>query len=116
MLPPITVIYDGACLLCTRSINWVKKEVAVVALDFHTTDLSKFGLTKQQCEKSVYVLQGESKYAGADAVSYLLKLRGNKVLALLLKSSGPLGRGAYRWVASHRSSPLVRVLSWLLRD
>jgi len=114
VIPPVTVIYDGACRLCIRSVNWVKKEVSVVALDFHTTDLSKFGLTKQQCEKSVYVLVGDIKYAGADAVSYLLKLRGNKVLALLLKSSGPLGRGAYRWVANHRSSPVVRILSRLL--
>jgi len=115
VIPPVTVIYDGACRLCIRSVNWVKKEVSVVALDFHTTDLNKFGLTKQQCEKSVYVLVGDIKYAGADAVSYLLKLRGNRVLALLLKSSGPLGRGAYRWVANHRGSLLVRALSKVLR-
>jgi predicted DCC family thiol-disulfide oxidoreductase YuxK len=114
VIQEVTLIYDGACQLCIRSVNWVKKELAVTALDFHTTDLSKFGLTKQECAKQVYVIQGGVKLAGADAVSHLLKLRGNKVLSYLLKSSGPVGRAAYFWVANHRSSPVVKMLFKLI--
>ncbi len=111
----LIVIYDGQCDLCKRSITWVKKRLSVEAISYQDGDLASFGLTTTQCAKSVYVIDGQSQYKGADAVALLLKKRGNKVLAKLLSASGPIGRWGYLWVASHRSSLLVRTLSRLIR-
>lgn len=111
----LIVIYDGQCELCKRSITWVKKRLVIDAITYQDSDLAIFGLTATQCAKAVYVIDGQSQYEGADAVALLLKKRGNKVLALLLSASGPIGRWGYHWVASHRSSLLVRILSRLIR-
>jgi len=114
-LSKLIVIYDGQCDLCKRSITWVKKQLPIDAISYQEADLANFGLTTTQCAKSVYVIDGQSQYNGADAVALLLKKRGNKVLAMLLSASGPIGSWGYRWVASHRSSLLVRILSRLIR-
>ncbi len=111
----LIVIYDGQCELCKRSITWVKKQLPIDAITYQDSDLAIFGLTATQCAKAVYVIDGQSQYEGADAVALLLKKRGNKVLATVLSASGPIGRWGYRWVASHRSSLLVRILSRLIR-
>ena len=111
----LIVIYDGQCELCKRSITWVKKRLVIDAIAYQEGDLAKFGLTAQLCAKSVYVIDNKKQYQGADAVALLLKKRGNKVLAKLLSASGPIGRWGYRWVASHRSSLLVRILSRLIK-
>lgn len=111
----LIVIYDGQCELCKRSISWVKKGLPIDAIAYQDSDLVIFGLTTTQCAKSVYVIDGQSQYKGADAVALLLKKRGNKVLAMVLSASGPIGRWGYRWVASHRSSLLVRTLTRLIR-
>ena len=111
----LIVIYDGQCELCKRSITWVKKRLVIDAITYQDSDLTIFGLTATQCAKAVYVIDGQSQYEGADAVALLLKKRGNKVLAMVLSASGPIGRWGYHWVASHRSSLLVRILSRLIR-
>ena len=111
----LIVIYDGQCDLCKRSITWVKRRLAVDEISYQQADLASFGLTTSQCAKAVYVIDGKSQYNGADAVALLLKKRGNKVLAKLLSVSGPIGRWGYLWVASHRSSLLVRTLGRLIR-
>ena len=111
----LIVIYDGQCDLCKRSITWVKKGLPIDAISYQEADLASFGLTTSQCAKSVHVIDGQSQYTGADAVALLLKKRGNKVLAKLLSASGTIGRWGYLWVASHRTSLLVRTLSRLIR-
>jgi predicted DCC family thiol-disulfide oxidoreductase YuxK len=111
----IVVIYDGKCQLCKNSIYWVKKKLEIKALDFHTTDLSKFNLTFEKCSREVFVLADENAFSGAKAVAYLLHRRGNKFLSLLITISGPLGRIGYRWVARNRSSAPVKLLSRLLK-
>ena len=111
----LIVIYDGQCELCKRSITWVKKRLVIDAIAYQEGDLAKFGLTAQLCAKSVYLIDDNGRHQGADAVALLLKKRGNKVLAKLLSASGPIGRWGYRWVASNRSSLLVRILSRLIK-
>jgi predicted DCC family thiol-disulfide oxidoreductase YuxK len=111
----LIVIYDGQCDLCRRSITWVKKRLPIDAISYQDGDLASFGLTTFQCAKAVYVIDGQRQFKGADAVALLLKKRGNKVLAMLLTASGPLGRWGYLWVANHRSSLLVRTLTRLIR-
>ena len=111
----IIVIYDGQCELCKNSVSWVQKQLEIVALDFHTSDLSKFGLSKKQCSREVFVISDKSQYRGAQAAAYLLNRRGNRVLSGLINASGPIGRATYKWVAANRTSTPVKILSKLIK-
>jgi len=111
----ISVIYDGKCELCNNSINWLHKKIEIRALDFHSADLSQFGLSLEQCSREVFVVTGNQQLSGAGAVAYLLRVRGNRVLSAFITLSGPIGRGGYRWVAGNRNSAPVKLLSYLLR-
>lgn len=110
----ITVIYDGQCRFCEASLNWLQKRLSVNAVAFQDGGLEKFGLTVEECSKEVFALNGNQRFAGADAVAFLLKQRGNKAAAFLIKNSGNLGRTIYRWIASHRNSLLIRIATRIL--
>ena len=112
----ISVIYDGKCELCNNSINWLRKKIDFKALDFHSADLSQFGLSLEQCSREVFVVTGTQQLSGAGAVAYLLKRRGNRVLGGFVSLTGPIGRSAYKWVAGNRNSAPVRLLSRLLKN
>jgi predicted DCC family thiol-disulfide oxidoreductase YuxK len=111
----ISVIYDGKCELCNNSINWLRKKIGITALDFHSADLSQFGLSIEQCSREVFVITGAQQLSGAGAVAFLLRVRGNRVLSTLITLAGPIGRSGYRWVAGNRNSAPVKLLSNLLR-
>jgi predicted DCC family thiol-disulfide oxidoreductase YuxK len=110
----ITVIYDGECAFCISSLKWVKQRVEVRALAFQSADLGAFNLTREQCAKELYVVVDGKIYKGAAAVAYLLGVRGNVVLAAVVKGSGVLGKFGYRWVAAHRGSLIVRAMKSLI--
>ena len=110
----ITVIFDGDCEFCQQSVQWIQHKLVVQALAFQTADLQLFKLTREQCAKQVYVITDSEVYGGADAIRYLLKKRRNRVGAMLLGATGNLGRAAYRWVASHRSSWVIKVATRVL--
>ena len=110
----ITVIFDGDCEFCQQSVTWIQQKLAVNAIAFQTADLQPFNLTREQCAKQLYVISGSHTYAGADAIRYLLNQRGNKVSAIVLRSTGSVGRAGYRWVASHRSSWVIKVATRVL--
>ena len=77
--------------------------------------LEKYGLSLAECEKQVYAVSEGKKYGGVAAVIFLLNARGNRIAALLLKVSGPLGNFAYKLIASNRKSPLIRALTSLMK-
>jgi predicted DCC family thiol-disulfide oxidoreductase YuxK len=110
----ITVIFDGDCEFCRQSVTWIQRKLVVQALAFQTADLQPFNLTKEQCAKQVYVISNSVTYSGADAIRYLLKMRGNRFGAFLLGATGNLGRAGYRWVASHRNSLLIKLATRIL--
>jgi len=110
----ITVIFDGDCEFCQQSITWIQRKLVVDAIAFQTADLQPFNLTKEQCAKQVYVVSDSITYSGADAIRYLLKKRGNRIGAMLLGATGNVGRAGYRWVASHRSSWVIKVATRVL--
>ena len=110
----ITVIFDGDCEFCQQSVTWIQQKLAENAISFQAADLQPYNLTREQCAKQLYVLSDSVTYAGADAIRYLLNQRGNKVSAILLRSTGSVGRAGYRWVASHRSSWVIKVATRVL--
>ena len=111
----ITVIYDGQCQLCQNSINWLSKKLTFKAVGYQVAQLEKYGLSLAQCEKQVYAVSDSEKYGGVAAVIFLLHARGNRLAALFLKISGPLGSLAYKLIAANRKSLLVRTLSKLIK-
>ena len=110
----ITVIYDGECRFCKASINWLALKLDFVALPFQSADLLPFNLTREECAKEVIVILNGTTVRGAAAIAVLLRARGNRVLATAISASGFLGRSGYRWIASHRGSFLVKLLTKIL--
>ena len=113
MSSPI-LIYDGECNFCLQSVNWVSKKLDIRSIAFQRADLVKYGLTLNECRQQVFVIDGDKKYGAIDAVIFLLKKRGNKLLSLSLKLLGPLSRWGYFWVATHRSSLIVRLIGRII--
>lgn len=112
-----TVIYDGECEFCKSCVDWVLNRYKAEALAYQEIDPKKFlgfGVTKEQCQKSVVVIETEP-YFGARAVSILLKRSGHSILGTLLKLSGPIGELGYRYVAGHRDGWLVAQLHALIK-
>jgi len=111
---PISVIYDGECAFCIAWLRWLQKKIEVEALSYHEVDLGRFQLTKEQCSQAVYVIANGEIFSGADAISILLKVRGNLISSHLIHISGPVGRFGYRWVASHRNTLVIKMWTRLL--
>jgi predicted DCC family thiol-disulfide oxidoreductase YuxK len=113
-LDEATVIYDGDCRLCQASINWLRLKLVIAAEPFQRAHLELFGVTPEECAKEVIVYTPKTTYRGAAAVAYLLQARGNRLAFIVITASGPLGRFGYRWVATHRNSLPIKLLTRLL--
>jgi predicted DCC family thiol-disulfide oxidoreductase YuxK len=110
----ITVIFDGECEFCQQSVTWIQRKLEITALPFQTADLSPFNLTRERCAKQVYLISENTTLGGAAAIAFLLKHRGNRVQSAFITISGPIGRSAYRWIASHRKSWPVKLATKVL--
>ena len=109
------VIYDGNCGFCFDCVQWVKRQTEVVAVANQAINPADYGVTREQCEKSVVVINGGQIYFGAAAVAVLLSACGHWLGAWLLRISGGVGEVGYRYVASHRNGLLVRILHWYVK-
>ena len=113
-LDEATVISDGDCHLCQASVNWLRLKLDIAAEPFQRAHLDRFGLTREECAKEVIVYTPRATYRGAAAVAYLLRARGNHLGFMVIKASGPIGRFGYRWVATHRNSSTIKLLTRIL--
>ena len=113
-LDEATVIYDGECRLCQASVNWLRLKLDIATEPFQRAHLERFGVTREECAKEVVVHTPKATHRGAAAVAYLLRARGNRLASLLITASGPLGRFGYHWVATHRNSLPIKLLTRLL--
>ena len=112
----IVVFYDGECAFCKTSIEWIQQRLVLDAKPFQKADLTKYGLTYQQCSQSVQVITHSTVLASAPAIAFLLKKRGNRLLSMFITASGPFGRFGYKWIAAHRSSRVVSTLHQILKS
>ena len=110
----ITVIYDGECSFCKASIDWLALKLDFTGHPFQSADLSPFNVTREECAKEVIAIHAGNTFRGSEAITALLRARGNRFLANSVAASGFIGRGSYRWVATHRSSAVVKVATFLL--
>jgi len=107
----VIVIFDGQCRLCRASINWLQMRCEVEAISFHTIDPSRYNLTLAECESQVIAISGTQIFKGANAVAFLMAHRGNGATAAFISASGPIGRGTYRWISTHRNTVPVKALT-----
>lgn len=113
---PIVVLYDGQCQFCQASIDWIEQKLVVDSKPFQETDLTRYGLSYDQCSQSVHVIADGAVLAGAPAIAFLLKVRGNRSLSLLITAFGVFGHWGYRWIATHRNSFIVNTAHRLLKQ
>ena len=109
-----TVIYDGECEFCISCVNWVQKRYSINAIPNQSIVPENYGVSLQQCQKSVVVIDDRILFS-AQAVAFLLHKSGHSILANLIKLSGPIGEYGYRYVASHRNGGLVALLHKIIR-
>ena len=109
-----TVIFDGECRFCIASLNWLRLKAHLDAYPFQDADLASLGLTKEECEKEVIAIMNGTTFRGASAIARLLEIRGNHNLSRVITASGKLGDLGYHWVATHRSSLLIRLITRIL--
>ena len=106
-----TLIFDGDCRLCQASVDWLRLKLDIAAVPFQRANLERFGLTREECAKEVIVHTSRATNRGAAAVAYLLRARGNGFASVVITASGPLGRFGYHWVATHRNSEPIKLLT-----
>jgi predicted DCC family thiol-disulfide oxidoreductase YuxK len=110
----ITVIYDGECRFCQASIDWLVLKLDFAAHPFQSADLASFNLTRDECAKEVIAIHSGKIFRGSEAITALLRARGNRFPAAFIAASGPIGRASYRWVATHRNSALIKFTTLVL--
>ena len=104
-----SVIYDGDCAFCSSAARFGKAKIApnLEFLAYQQIDLTKFGLTVTECEKSLqYVADDSQIYSGARAVAQILISAGFPYLLIgrimnltLINKLALLG---YNLIARHR--------------
>ena len=103
-----TLVYDGDCAFCTSSVRFMAKLRldADVVVAWQHTDLEVLGLTQQQCEDAVQLVEPGRTSSGHAAFARLL-LRSQwywRPLGLLMLTPpfSWLARGLYRVIADNR--------------
>ena len=95
------IIYDGDCEFCRNALTWLERRVSVIVLAYKVSDVSAYQLTDSQCAEAVQLILPDRHLSGAGAVAYLLRQTRWRTLGRLIDVSGPFGRHAYRWIATH---------------
>ena len=108
------LIYDGECDFCGNCVKWIQLRVHLEAIPYQEADLARFLLSEAEAASSVHLILDNRTLSGADAVAYLLKQTHWRLLGHLISSIAPMSRVAYRWIANHRNSAVVRLLNALV--
>jgi predicted DCC family thiol-disulfide oxidoreductase YuxK len=103
----LQVVYDADCGVCQASVAWVRSRDRRGAFEFVGNDLAELpaGVSRDETEHTVIVLDGERKYVRADAVARILReLRGWSLASALLRPPGlrQLANWAYDRFAANR--------------
>ena len=104
-----TLIFDGDCGFCTTAASWAVRhsKVPIHSLPWQFTDVTRFGLLIPQAQAHVWLVVGEEKFRGHEAIAKWLILQPNK----LYKAAGQIMfippfcfifAGLYRMVARFR--------------
>ncbi len=103
------LIYDGDCGFCNASLLWGYRNLPEMpaAIPYQQTDLHQYGLSLQEVEKAVYLVSGEARLSGHEAVAQLFLWQERPLLRILGRLMGakifqPIMRWGYRLIADNR--------------
>ena len=114
MSSPLTVeptpllIFDGDCAFCTRCVRFIERRIRrhPRIQPWQRSDLADLGLTQEQCETAVQLIESNRLTSAHVAVARVLIYgrRGWAVLGYLLLVPGikQIAGVVYRWVAKNR--------------
>jgi predicted DCC family thiol-disulfide oxidoreductase YuxK len=96
-----TVIYNGACPVCSREIGVyrARAEGPVAFVDLNAADLSCFGLTPDEAARRLHVVEDGRLLAGVDAFRALWR-----------------ATPGFRWLATVAGWPGVRQVAGVVYD
>ena len=104
-----TLVYDGDCGFCTTCVHLMQRlrlDRGLEVVPWQLADLDALGLTAEQCQTAVQLVQDGRVSSGHEAVGRLLidgpwwwRPAG---VPFLVPPTSWLARRAYRWVADHR--------------
>jgi len=105
-----TLIYDGACGFCQRSVDVVRRwdrEQRIALIPFQDQPrVAAFAIPLPALAAAMHLLLPDGRVlAGADAVPELLRLLPGKrwwALAFRIPGAAPLARVVYGWIARRR--------------
>ena len=105
---PGTLVYDGDCTFCERSVRWMQRRshATAVALSSHAADLPRLGLDEEDCQRAVQWVGPTGASEGAEALrSYVATgTVWARALAWVVvnPATRPMTRRAYELVAENR--------------
>jgi predicted DCC family thiol-disulfide oxidoreductase YuxK len=104
-----TLIYDGDCGFCKRSLAWGQRHLPAFprAIPSNSVEAQQAGLTQRQLEESIWIIGIAKPLAAAEAAAFILKLQPNalwRALSLLMSiwPISVIARAVYFWVARNR--------------
>lgn len=106
--PTPLLIFDGDCAFCTSSVRFIERRIRrhPRIQPWQRSDLAGLGLTQEQCETAVQLIEDGRVTSAHVAVARLLIYgkRGWAVLGYLLLAPGikQIAGVVYRWVAKNR--------------
>ena len=106
--PTPLLIFDGDCAFCTSSVRFIERRIRrrPRIQPWQRSDLAGLGLTQEQCETAVQLIENGRVTSAHVAVARLLIYgkRGWAVLGYLLLVPGikQIAGVVYRWVAKNR--------------
>jgi predicted DCC family thiol-disulfide oxidoreductase YuxK len=103
------LIFDGDCGFCTTAVTWLERTLPAMpeTAPYQWVDLSVYGLSIEDAQARVWLVDRGRRYGGAAAVTALLRHQPSPGLRLLgwLGATWPwsiLADAAYRVVARYR--------------
>lgn len=104
-----TLIYDGDCEFCRRSVGLVDRWDVRDRIDlvpFQSADLERYGIPRSAAEEAMHLLDpGGTVWRGAEAAREMLRLLpGGRPLGWLFRLPGfpALAERVYAWIARRR--------------
>lgn len=87
----MTVVYDADCGVCQASVAWIRRRDRAGVFEFvgNDADLLPEGVSRDETEHTLVVLDGKEKYVRAEGVARILReLRGWSAAAAVLRAPG----------------------------
>lgn len=103
-----TLIFDADCAFCQTALAWGQQRLDMPeAVGFQVADLAAFGLTLDQARRSIWLLDGDNRWAGAQAAAKILRLQpglGWRALGTIaaVPPCSWLAAASYRLIAHNR--------------